>query len=90
MPRTSSQTGGEWRETSTSGAGSVAFPTTETAGGRLRLARGHFPNETSALKVLYLTIRTKDERGSNVVGRVRNWKQVLNTLVLHYGDRINH
>lgn len=51
--------------------------------------RGHFPNEQSAIKVLYLTIRRTDGRGGNVVGRVRNWKGVLNTLALHYGDRIN-
>ncbi len=51
--------------------------------------RGHFPNETAALKILYLTIRERDTKGGNVVGRVRNWKQVLNTLMLHYGDRVN-
>jgi transposase-like protein len=51
--------------------------------------RGHFPNEQSAIKVLYLTIRRTDGRGDNVVGRVRNWKSVLNTLAMHYGDRIN-
>jgi putative transposase len=52
--------------------------------------RGHFPNEQAALKVLYLTIRRTDGRGGNVVGRVRNWKSVLNTLVLHYPDRITN
>ena len=43
----------------------------------------------SALKVLYLTIRRTDGRGGNVVGKVRNWKSVLNTLAIHYGDRFN-
>ncbi len=52
--------------------------------------RGHFPNEASALKVLYLTIKTRDTKGGNAIGRVRNWKRVLNTLSLHYGDRINN
>lgn len=64
----------------------------ESLNARFRRAtrvRGHFPNEAAALKVLYLTIRTRDARGGNVVGRVRNWKQVLNTLILHYGDRIS-
>ena len=64
----------------------------ESLNARFRRAtriRGHFPNETSAIKVLYLTIRTRDPRGGNVVGRVRNWKQVLNTLLLHYGDRLS-
>ena len=51
--------------------------------------RGHFPTEQAAIKVLYLTIRTREERGVNVIGRVRNWKSVLNTLVLFYPDRIN-
>lgn len=51
--------------------------------------RGHFPNEQAALKVLYLTIRRTDGRGGNVVGKVRNWKSVLNTLAIHYGDRFN-
>jgi transposase-like protein len=51
--------------------------------------RGHFPNEQSAIKVLYLTIRRSDGRGGNVVGIVRGWKSILNTLALHYPDRIN-
>jgi putative transposase len=49
--------------------------------------RGHFPNDQAALKVLYLTIRRTDGRGGNVVGKVKNWKSVLNTLAIHYGDR---
>ena len=52
----------------------------ESLNARFRRAtrvRGHFPNEAAALKVLDLTIRTLDSRGGNVVGRVRNWKQVL-------------
>ena len=50
--------------------------------------RGHFPNDASALKVLYFTIHERKSTGGNAIGRVRNWKQVLNTLLLHYGDRI--
>ena len=38
--------------------------------------------------MLYLTIRRTDGRGGNVVGRVSGWKNALNTLVIHYGDRI--
>ena len=52
--------------------------------------RGHFPNEQSAIKILYLSIKTKEIRGGNAIGRVRNWKLVLNTLLLHYGERINN
>jgi transposase-like protein len=51
--------------------------------------RGHFPNEQAAIKILYLTIRRTDGRGGNVIGKVRNWKSVLNTLAIHYSDRIN-
>jgi transposase-like protein len=64
----------------------------ESLNARFRRAtriRGHFPNETSAVKILYLTIRSRDARGGNAIGRVKNWKQVLNTLLLHYGDRIS-
>ena len=63
----------------------------ESLNARFRRAtriRGHFPSETAALKVLYLTIRERDERGGSVVGVVRNWKQALNTFAMHYGDRI--
>ena len=42
--------------------------------------RGHFPNETSAIKILYLTIKTKDVGGGNAIGRVRTGSTVLNTL----------
>jgi putative transposase len=52
--------------------------------------RGHFPNEASALKVLYLTVHQRHKTGGNAIGRVRNWKSVLNTLLLHYGDRISN
>jgi transposase-like protein len=66
--------------------------TIESLNARLRRStrvRGHFPNEQSAIKVLYLTIRRSDGRGGNVVGIVRGWKSILNTLALHYPDRIN-
>jgi transposase-like protein len=66
----------------------------ESLNARFRRAtriRGHFPSEMAALRILYLTIKTRDTREGNAIGRVRNWKQALNTLLLHYGDRIaNH
>jgi len=52
--------------------------------------RGHFPNETAAIKILYLTIKSRDTKGGNAIGRVKNWKEMLNVLLLHYGDRINY
>lgn len=55
--------------------------------------RGHFPDEQSALKVLYLAAkqRSTSSRGfdRNPGGRVNNWKSVLNVLSLTYGDRLN-
>lgn len=64
----------------------------ESLNARFRRAtriRGHFPSEQAALKVLYLTIRERDERGGSVVGVVRNWKQALNVFAMHYGDRVS-
>lgn len=92
-----------WRDAWTEFIPFLAFPaevrsmiyttnTIESLNARFRRStrvRGHFPNEQSAIKILYLTIRRTDGRGGNVVGKVRSWKSVLNTLLLHYGDRIN-
>ncbi|WP_020502327.1 IS256 family transposase [Sciscionella marina] len=51
--------------------------------------RGHFPTEQAALKVLYLVIKKPLKNRTNITGKTVGWKQVLNTLSLHYGDRIN-
>lgn len=68
----------------------------ESLNARFRAAtrrRGHFPDEQSALKVLYLVARQRSNasRGfdRNPGGRVNNWKSVLNVLSLTYGDRLN-
>jgi transposase-like protein len=50
--------------------------------------RGHFPNEQAALKVLYLSVQEREKNRPNPTGIVSNWKRVLNSFVLHYGDRI--
>jgi len=47
-------------------------------------ARGHFPNETAALKCVYLTVRSLDPTGT---GRQR-WKQPLNAFAVAFEDRI--
>lgn len=63
----------------------------ESLNARFRRAtrvRGHFPNEQSALKVLYLTIRQHDPKGGNAIGKVRAWKQALNELAVYYPDRM--
>lgn len=50
--------------------------------------RGHFPNEQAALKVLYLVIRNPIKNRPNITGKISGWKDILNTLVMFYGDRI--
>jgi putative transposase len=64
----------------------------ESLNARFRRAtrrRGHFPNEQAALKVLYLAARERIPNRTNPTGRVPGWKSVLNTLAIHYGDRLN-
>lgn len=63
----------------------------ESLNARFRKAvrhRGHFPNEQSAMKVLYLVATTKRHNRENLTGQINGWKQILNTLTIHYGDRI--
>ena len=53
--------------------------------------RGHFPTEQAALKVLYLVTMTRTKNRANMTGRISGWKTILNSLTIHYGDRIaNH
>jgi transposase-like protein len=64
----------------------------ESLNARFRRAtriRGHFPSEQAAIKVLYLTITQRPDRGVSIVGRVANWKAALNTFSMHYGDRVS-
>lgn len=63
----------------------------ESLNARFRRAvrhRGHFPNEQAALKVLYLVATQKRKNRSNMTGKTNGWKNILNTLTVHYGDRI--
>jgi transposase-like protein len=63
----------------------------ESLNARFRRAvrhRGHFPNEQAALKVLYLVATQRRKNRQDLTGRVHGWKQILNTLSVHYGDRI--
>lgn len=50
--------------------------------------RGHFPNEQAALKVLYLVATQRRKNRENMTGKINGWKRILNTLTIHYGDRI--
>ncbi len=63
----------------------------ESLNARFRKAirhRGHFPTEQSALKVLYLVATEKRPNRANPTGQINGWKTILNTLTIHYGDRI--
>ena len=66
----------------------------ESLNARFRRAvrhRGHFPTEQAAMKVLYLTAIKQRKNRQDLIGRTSGWKPVLNTLTVHYGDRItNH
>lgn len=63
----------------------------ESMNARLRRGvrqRGHFPNEQAAMKVLYLIAIHRTKNRENMTGRIAGWKHILNTLSVHYGDRI--
>ena len=63
----------------------------ESLNSRFRQAcrrRGHFPDEQSALKVLYLVIATPRKNRTNVTGGTPGWKEAINALTMYYGDRI--
>jgi transposase-like protein len=64
----------------------------ESLNARFRRAtrqRGHFPNEQAALKVLYLVATRNRPNRQDLQGQVRNWRELLNILYIHYGDRID-
>lgn len=63
----------------------------ESLNARFRRAvrhRSHFPNEQAAMKVLYLVATQRRKNRQDLIGRINSWKSVLNTLTVHYGDRI--
>jgi len=63
----------------------------ESLNARFRRAvrhRGHFPNEQAAMKVLYLVAIQHRPNRANLMGKTNGWKSILNTLTIHYGDRI--
>ena len=63
----------------------------ESLNARFRKAvrhRAHFPTEQAALKVLFLVAIEKRPNRSNPTGKINGWKKILNTLTIHYGDRI--
>ncbi len=48
----------------------------------------HFPTDQAALKVLYLVATEKRKNRQNPTGKINSWKTILNTLTIHYNDRI--
>jgi transposase-like protein len=42
----------------------------------------------AALKVLYLVATHRRPNRDNLTGKINGWKQILNALTVHYGDRI--
>jgi transposase-like protein len=63
----------------------------ESLNARFRRAvrhRGHFPTEQAALKVLYLVATQRRKNRQDLTGTITGWKAILNTLHVHYGDRI--
>ncbi len=51
--------------------------------------RGHFPTEQAALNVLDLIAIQHRKNRQDLTGQINGWKTILNTLHVHYGDRIN-
>jgi transposase-like protein len=80
------------RRTATTGC-SLVYTTNaiESLNARFRAAtrrRGHFPNEQSAMKVLYLAVIERRHNRTNPTGEIFGWKAILNTLAMTYGDRL--
>jgi transposase-like protein len=64
----------------------------ESLNARFRRAvrhRGHFPNEQAAMKVLYLVATTRRPNRPDLIGQINGWKEILNALTIHYGERLN-
>ena len=51
-------------------------------------ARGHFPNEQAALKVLYLAVRSLDPKGTGQQRWITRWKPILNVLGVSFQHRM--
>jgi transposase-like protein len=51
-------------------------------------ARGHFPNEQSALKVLYLTVCSLDPTGKGRARWSNRWKAALNAFDIAFDGRV--
>ena len=53
-----------------------------------RARQGHFPNEQSALKCLYLVTRSLDPTGGERARWTMRWKPALNAFAITFADRL--
>jgi putative transposase len=51
-------------------------------------ARGHFPNDQAAMKVLYLAVRSLDPKGTGQQRWMMRWKPILNVIAVSFHDRM--
>ena len=51
-------------------------------------ARGHFPNDQSAVKCLYLVTRSLDPTGAGQTRWAMRWKPALNAFAITFADRM--
>ncbi|GAA3783837.1 hypothetical protein GCM10022225_84970 [Plantactinospora mayteni] len=64
----------------------------ESLNARLRRAvraRGHFPNETAALKCLYLAVTALDPTGKGQRRWTNRWKAALNAFEITFDGRLS-
>jgi transposase-like protein len=52
-------------------------------------ARGHFPNESAALKCVYLAEMSLDPAGAGQKRRVNRWKAALNAFEITFDGRLS-
>jgi transposase-like protein len=52
-------------------------------------ARGHFPNDTAALKCLYLVTRSLDPTGKGQARWAMRWKPALNAFAISFPGRLD-
>jgi len=55
---------------------------------RATRARGHFPNEQSALKCLYMVVRSLDPKGTGQERWMNRWKPALNAFAITFEGRL--
>lgn len=51
-------------------------------------ARGHFPNEQSAMKTLYLVVRSLDPKGTGQTRWAVRWIPALNAFAITFAERM--